>query len=229
MNRFYAIQQAERKADLYIFGDIVKTQFFEDEVSADSLVRQIKDLDVDAINVHIDCYGGAVSEGWAIYNALRDHPAKVITYGDGFVASAALFPFMAGDERYASNLSAYYFHQVMMSAQGYADDLRAAAEEADMMTEIGIRAFTERTGMTADQVRALMEAETWLTPERALELGVATAIIKDEAAMPAQSAKAAVFRQLVEPEPKPPDTPHKDPEQMNPPGTSLMELLAGIF
>lgn len=76
----------------------------------------------------IDSYGGAVSEGWAIYNALLQHPAKINTYGDGFVASAALFPFLAGDNRYASNLSAYYLHEVLVSACGYADDLRAAAQ-----------------------------------------------------------------------------------------------------
>ena len=140
--------------------------WFDGDVSANSLEKQIKDLDVDEIRVHIDSYGGAVSEGWAIYNALRQHPAKVITYGDGFVASAALYPFLAGDERIASNLSAYYLHQVMVSAEGYADELRAAANEAEMMTEIGINAFVERTKMAADDVRALMEAETWLSPAR---------------------------------------------------------------
>ena len=107
MNRYFAIQQAERTADIYIFGDIVPFAFFEGDVSAHSIVQQIQELDVDTIRVHIDSYGGAVSEGWAIYNALREHPAKIVTFGDGFVASAALYPFMAGDERYASNLSAY--------------------------------------------------------------------------------------------------------------------------
>lgn len=231
MKRFYMIQQAERTADLYIFGDIVKMKWFDDETSAHSLLQDIKDLDVDQINVHIDSYGGAVSEGWAIYNALRDHPAKVVTYGDGFVASAALYPFMAGDERHASNLSAYYFHRVMMSASGYADDLRAAANEADMMTEIGIKAFTDRTDMTADQVRALMEAETWLTPERALELGVATSIIQDEAPKAVQSAKKAFFQRLMEPEGKPTDPPQepKKPERKTEPGASLMKMLAETF
>ena len=98
--KFYAIQQADRAADLYIFGDIVPFVLFDGDVSAHSLEQQIKDLDVDEIRVHIDSYGGSVSEGWAIYNALRQHPAKVVSYGDGFVASAALYPFLAGDENF---------------------------------------------------------------------------------------------------------------------------------
>lgn len=193
MKNFFAIQQADRAADIYIFGDIVPFAWFDGDVSANSLEKQIKGLDVDEIRVHIDSYGGAVSEGWAIYNALRQHPAKVVTYGDGFVASAALYPFLAGDERIASNLSAYYLHQVMVSAEGYADELRAAANEAEMMTEIGINAFVERTKMSADDVRALMEAETWLTPDEALEQGIATAIVADTAMPVAQAAKKNIL------------------------------------
>ena len=197
MNRYFAIQQAERTADIYIFGDIVPFAFFEGDVSAHSIVQQIQALDVDTIRVHIDSYGGAVSEGWAIYNALREHPAKIVTYGDGFVASAALYPFMAGDERYASNLSAYFFHQVMTFASGYAEDLRAAADEADVLTEIGMAAFTERAGMSEDTVRQLMENETWLSPQQALEYGVATAIVSDATPKLQQNVKKMILQQFT--------------------------------
>ena len=197
--KFYAIQQLDRGADIYIFGDIVSYPWTEQgEASGMSIVNQIKNLDVDEIRVHIDSYGGSVSEGWAIYNALRQHPAKVVSYGDGFVASAALFPFLAGDERIASSLSAYYFHQVMVAASGYADDLRAAADEAEKMTEIGINAFVERTGMDADEVRQLMQAETWMTPTQALDYGLATSITSDGALPIAQDAKRAVMQRVLQ-------------------------------
>lgn len=197
MSKYYAIQQAERKADIYIFGDIVPFELFEGDVSAHGIVQQIEGLDVDEINVHVDSYGGAVSEGWAIYNALRSHKAHINTYGDGFVASAALYPFMAGDNRYASNLSAYYFHEVMISATGYAEELRAAANEAEMMTEIGTTVFTERAGMSAEEVHALMKAETWLSPQAALECGVATAIKADDAPKYMQDVKKCIMQRLL--------------------------------
>ena len=75
---YFAVQQADRAADIYIFGDIVPFEWLDGDVSANGIRRQIEGLDVDEIRVHIDSYGGAVSEGWAIYNALRQHvfPAR---------------------------------------------------------------------------------------------------------------------------------------------------------
>ena len=225
--KFFAIQQLDRGADIYIFGDIVSYPWVElGEASGMSIVNQIKNLDVDEIRVHIDSYGGSVPEGWAIYNALRQHPAKIVTYGDGFVASAALYPFLAGDERIASSLSAYYFHQVMVAASGYADDLRAAADEAEKMTEIGINAFVERTGMDADQVRQLMQAETWMTPAQALDCGLATSITTDGALPIAQDAKRAVMQRVLNPpdETKPEEKPKEEPAEK-----TLMQALAEII
>lgn len=224
--KFYAIQQADRVADLYIFGDIVPFALFDGDVSAHSIEQQIEDLDVDEIRVHIDSYGGSVSEGWTIYNALRQHPAKVVSYGDGFVASAALYPFLAGDERIASNLSAYFLHQVIVSVDGNADDLRAAADKAEMMTEIGINAFVDRTGMTADEVRALMKVDTWMTPAQALDYGIATSITQDAALPVAQDAKKAIMQRVLNPpdETQPEEKPKEEPAEK-----TLMQALAEII
>lgn len=196
-SRYYAVQQADGQAVIYIFGDIVPIAILDGDVSASSMIRQIEDIDASEIHVHIDSYGGSVSEAWAIYNALLQHPAKIITYGDGFVASAALYPFLAGDERIASSLSAYFLHPVWLGAEGYAEDLRAAAEEADIMTDIGINAFVDRAGMSAETVRALMEEETWLTPAQALEYGLATSIVQDAAIPVAQAAKKAIMQKVL--------------------------------
>lgn len=201
MKNYYAIQLAEekREADIYIFGTIVDEDFWETEVSPTKILEEIKALDVDVLNVHINSYGGMVSEGWAIYNVLREHKAKVNTFGDGFVASAALYPFMAGDNRYASNLSAYYLHPVSKAAYGYAAELRAAADEVEFLTDVGIQAFVDRAGMDPEEVRALTEQETWLTPAQALEYGIATAITQDQTARYAQDAKQDIFQRFFQP------------------------------
>lgn len=202
MPSHYTIRQAENEATIYLYGDI--TADGEDAgTSASRFVRQLETLEADTIHVHIDSYGGAVSEGWAIYNALLRHPAKINTYGDGFVASAALFPFLAGDNRYASNLSAYYLHEVFACACGYADDLRAAAYDAEKMTGIGIRAFVDRTGMREETVRELMQNEVWLTPEQALEYHIATSITADASGSYTQDAKKQIFRRIFAQNAKP--------------------------
>lgn len=225
MKKYYAIQQAGRAADLYIFGDIVPFEVFDGDVSAAGIVDEIKDLVVDEIRVHIDSYGGAVSEGWAIYNALRQHPARVVTYGDGFVASAALYPFLAGEERVASNLSAYFFHRVSIRVEGYSDELRAAADEADMMTDIGISAFVERTNMDEAEVRRLMDGETWLTPAQALEYGLATSIHKDDGLPVAQDAKKSIMQRLLRAESEEKAPAVALPKDKAPAGVTLKEFL----
>ncbi len=197
-NTYYSISQQGKEADIYIFGDITSYPYAPDAKSAGGLVREINQLDADVINLHIDCYGGSVKEGWGMYNALREHRAKVNTYADGFVASAALYPFLAGDNRYASMVSAFFLHEVSVGAEGYASDLREAADDAEKMTKIGIQAFVETAGMTAEQVKALMQKETWLDPGEALELGIATSIITTrETQKYSQSVRKAIVQALT--------------------------------
>lgn len=217
-NKYWQIATHDREADLLIYGDITSWQWEESDVTAHGLASEIKDLDVDTLNVHIDSYGGEVSEGWAIYNALKQHPAKVRTYADGFVASAANYPFLAGDERIANNVSAFFLHQVLTGAWGNADDLRKAADEADKLNEIGINAFAN-AGMDADKVRELMKEETWLTGEEAVELGLATQVVTSDASEhPAQSVRQTILAKLfakqeaVE-EPAEEPEPEQEPEQ----------------
>lgn len=215
-------QAAGSKVEIYIFGDVVDEQWWSDETSPKSVVDAIQGLDTQEIDVYIDSYGGSVAAGWGIYNALRQHTAKVRTYGVGFVASAALYPFLAGDERYASTLSAYYLHEAWTSASGYADELRRAADQIESLTDIGVNAFVERAGMERDKVLELMREETWLTPEAALELGIATAITQESGSGPAQSARREIMQRLTQP--------REEEKTPNPkPGKSIMEMLAGVF
>lgn len=229
MSVFYSMQLAENEANVYIFGDIVDQRYFEGEVSSASLAKEIEQLkDVSTIHVHINSYGGMISEGWAIYNALRNHPARIVTHGDGFVASAALYPFMAGDERRASSASAYFLHRGMVGAYGNAEELRAAADEVELITGIGQRVFTERAGIPEEKIRELMENETWLTPEQALELGIVTSIVADPAPRYTQSAKRAVMQRVMRAAaPSPEPAPEPRPTVTEP--VSLMQRLSGFF
>lgn len=216
MNEYFQIRQNGRTAKIYIYG-YIQAYAYGDGVSAKRIVDQIKELDVDEIHVHIDSYGGSVSEGWAIYNALRDHPAKIVTHGDGFVASAAMYPFLAGDERVACSLSAYYLHEVSLYSGGYADELRKAADEADLMTDVGIQAFVEAAGMEENEVRKLMKDETWLTPAQVLEHGIATHLEKRVDAGHTQSAWRSILQRLTAPA-----APAQEPIK-----TNIMQTLMG--
>lgn len=195
------IVRLQQSADIYIFGDIVSSQWFEDETSADSFRKEVQSLAADGVtelNVHVDSYGGAVSAGWAIYNVLKDWPGQVNTYADGFVASAAVYPFLAGKNRYANPMSAFFLHQAWTIADGNADELRKAADDIEKFNAIGLEAFAA-AGMDKDKILELEKDETWLTASEALELGLATEIIdRSDEADAQQSVRGMIIQALAE-------------------------------
>lgn len=192
----------EHSAEIYIFGDIVASQWYSDETSPDSFRRQLQRLHAEGVtdlNVHVDSYGGAISAGWAIYNVLKDWPGTVSTFADGFVASAAVYPFLAGKRRAANPVSAFFLHQAWSSYAGNADELRKAADELEKMNEIGLEAFAA-AGIDKERVLALEKEETWLTAAEALELGLATEIIDrtDGEDSAQQSVRGMILQALTE-------------------------------
>lgn len=224
---YFQLQTAGQAADIYIFGDIVDDARYADETSPYSLVRAINGLgpDVTEINLHIDCYGGSVSAGWGIYNALRQRPGVTVrTYADGFVASAAIYPFLAGKERFANSVSAFYFHPVLSGAYGYADDLRAEADAIDKLTEIGRQALVDVAGLSQDAAQELLDSKTWYSPQQMLDMGIATAVTGRSTGDGAQqSVRAGLIRQLLV-KPAAPEVPPAKPEQ-----PSLMRLFGKIM
>ena len=196
------ILRAGQSADLFIFGDLVASRWLADETSPDSFRREIQSMAADGVtelNVHIDSYGGAISVGWAVYNVLKDFPGTVNTVADGFVASAAVYPFLAGKRRVASPVSAFFLHQAWTNANGNADELRKTADELDKLNAIGLEAFAA-AGIDKERVLALEQEETWLTAGEALELGLATEILDrsdDQSAQ--QSVRGLIVQALTGP------------------------------
>lgn len=219
---YFDFQQSGEQADIYIFGDITSFPTELSDIGAHRLAQQLQQVgDLAEINVHVDSYGGEVSEGFAIYNALRNKNAQVKTYADGFVASAAIYPFLAGDQRVANNVSAFYFHPVIGGQYGYAEDLREAADELDKLTEIGLGAFTA-AGMKEQAARDLINSKTWYKPEDVLEMGLATSIQKQgDNKLASQSVRNLIVRQML----TMPAPPPKKPEETK---HTLFELFSKI-
>lgn len=184
MKKYYdlAVNRQDKTADIYIYGDITSVPVEDNDVSACSLVQDINGLgDVDIINVYINSYGGEVGEGLAIYNALKRHPAKVRTYCDGFAASIASVIFCAGDERYMYPASFLMIHNAWISTAGNADELRRGADNLDKLSEGAVGVYlTVLKNATEKKLRDMLAAETWLTPQEALQYGFATQVLQQE-------------------------------------------------
>jgi ATP-dependent Clp protease protease subunit len=182
------------EANINIYGDITSWPWQEGDTSAANLSQQLDALgDVSRINVFINSYGGEVAEGLAIYNALKRHKAKVVTWCDGFAASIASVIFMAGDERIMNESSLLMVHNAWTWGEGNAEQLRKQADDLDKITEASIAAYKAHSTLSEDEIRALLDAETWILPSEALEYGFATRVEKIEVKNTSQSARTNLF------------------------------------
>ena len=202
--KYYQLTQNDTSADLYIFGDICAWAWPElGEQSGVTIVNQLKELDVDTINVHINSYGGDVAEGLAIYNVLREHKAQIVTICDGFACSAASVVFMAGDRRVMQPASLLMIHNAWTVAMGNAAQLRKTADDIETITQASVEAYKKVATISEDEIKALMDAETWILPKDAVAYGFATEVDDedDEDDEPKQSAFGVIMRKLTAPEP----------------------------
>lgn len=205
MKKYYSLEKNGNEADIYIFGDITSWECFENDVSSYTLSKELQTLDTNRINVHINSYGGEVAEGLAIYNMLRNHKAKVRTVCDGFACSIASVIFMAGDERIMNNASVLFIHNAWTVAVGNAEQLRKEADDLDVISQGAFAAYMAAINIPQEELREMLDAETWILPDDALEMGFATAIIgaeqSNKAAASAHKALFSLVKKAVQPTP----------------------------
>ncbi len=208
--------EAGQTPELFIYDDI-------DDwwgVSAQSIVDQIRDTEASDINVRINCRGGMVFEGIAIYNALRLHKASIHISIEGLAASIASVIAMAGDTVTIAENAMMMIHNPYGWAQGDAEAMRKTAEVMDKIADSIAVSYTARTGKTIDDMKALMEAETWFTAKEALDIGLVDQIdepIKAAACFDLSRFTNAPAGFGKQPEPENKQVPEKpEPEQKEP-------------
>lgn len=191
---YYSMETNGSEANINIYGDITSFPWKEGDTSAMNLSQRLDEIgEASQINVFINSYGGEVAEGVAIYNALKRHKAKVVTYCDGFAASIASVIFMAGDERVMNESSALMVHNAWTFTEGNADQLRKMADDLDKITQLSIAAYKAHSNLTEEEIKALLDAESWVLPEEALDYGFATRIEKTETKNASQNARMGLI------------------------------------
>ncbi len=176
--RYYLLETHEKKAELYIFGDIVRYKWRDEDINAYGIAKELETLEVDTVNVHINSCGGEVSEGLAIYNMLKNKGVKVVTYCDGFACSAASVVFMAGDERIMNEASLLMVHHPWTWMRGNAKDFRKKADDMDKIAQATIKAYMSKVSIDEKKLKELLDEESWISAEEAKEFGFATKILE---------------------------------------------------
>ena len=132
------------------------------------------------ITVWINAPGGDCSAASQIYTMLMDYKGDVTVKIDGIAASAASVIAMAGTEVLMAPTSLMMIHNPATIAMGDHEDMKKAISMLDEVKESIINAYEIKTSLTRDKLSRLMDAETWMNANKAVELGFADGVLEDE-------------------------------------------------
>ena len=136
--------------------------------------------DVRQINVRINSPGGDVFDGMAIYNTLKRHPARIVVDVDGLAASIASVIAMAGDEIRMAKSSVMMIHRAWGIVLGTAHDMVTMAEVLAKLDGQIADVYAQRSRNSAQRMREMMVANTWLTADEAAAAGLADSVTNQE-------------------------------------------------
>lgn len=164
--------------ELLLYGTVGSSWWDEDCFTAKSVREALAGL-TGPLTVRLNSGGGIASEGQAIYTALRGHPGTVAIVVEGVAASAASLIAMAGDTITMSPGAMMMIHdpaQDYLGERGTSEAHRKAAETLDVIANAYAGIYAARSGMSVDDARAVMKAETYYDGPGAMEAGFATAV-----------------------------------------------------
>lgn len=178
-NKWYRIENLVDRpstAAIYIYDVIGCTCWWDDVcrcMTAKNLIDDLQSLRVDELHIHINSPGGEVDDGIAIYNTLRNHSARKTTFIDSLAASAASFIALAADEVVIALTGQVMIHEASTVAIGDAEEMRRNADLLDRYSNNIAGIYSRKSGMSVEECRELMRAETWFTGAEAVEAGLA--------------------------------------------------------
>lgn len=168
--------QTPGNADLYFYGDICASSWdvwqYEDKCPQD-VADFLNGLNgVQTVNLYINSGGGDSFAGLAIYNILKRNPAAKKVHIDGLAASAASIIAMAGDTIITPPGAQIMMHNPWTIAMGNANDFRQIADSLDVCAQGHVEVYLTNAveGVTAEEIKAKMDAETWMTGAQAAEV-----------------------------------------------------------
>ena len=172
---------------LELNGTIAEESWFDDDVTPQLFKDELNSGTGD-ITVWINSPGGDCVAAAQIYNMLTNYKGKVTVKIDGIAASAASVIAMAGDTVLVSPVSMLMIHNPATIAWGDHAEMQKAIDMLSEVKESIINAYVLKTGLSRPKLSHLMDAETWMDANKAVELGFADEIMTRAKAEPEEGA-----------------------------------------
>lgn len=167
---------------ILLYGDVGDPFGWGDGFTPTDVIQALAEHGPGDITVRINSGGGLAMDGMAIYSILKSHPGEITVLIDGVAASAASLIAMAGAKIEMRDGAVIMIHDAATITFGDAGRHEKNRDFLDKLSDNYAGVYAARSGLTREDVRALMKAETWLTADEAIAKGFATAKI-DEAAL----------------------------------------------
>ena len=161
---------------LRLDGPISTESWWGDEVTPAEFRAELAGVDGD-LTVWINSPGGDVFAASEIYNMLKDFAHNVTVKVDALAASAASVVAMAGDTVYISPTGLIMIHNPSTIAMGDKSEMEAAIKVLDEVKESIVNAYMAKTGLSHAKISRLMDDETWMNANKAVELGFADKVL----------------------------------------------------
>jgi len=171
---------AQIGVDFWGDGSAISAKNFSDEM------KKIPDT-VNTLNIRLNSPGGDVFDGIAIYNRLRQFKGKKIVHIDGLAASIASIIALAGDEIIMGEGALYMIHLPWTCACGDRTDLDNIVNRLMDVEEQMLGIYAKRTKIDRAEIRALLEAETWMNAQEAVDRGFVDKSVEDTAPIAASA------------------------------------------
>lgn len=171
-NKFWNWVQNDNNGErtLFLEGVIAEESWFEDDVTPSAFKADLF-AGSGPITLHINSPGGDCIAASQIYTMLMDYPYDVKVQIDGIAASAASVIAMAGTKVSMSPTSLMMIHNPLTFALGDSEEMRKAIQLLDEVKESIINAYEIKTGLSRARLSQMMDSETWMNAQKALELG----------------------------------------------------------
>lgn len=184
---FIKNEENEEEVELRLEGEIVSDDdswFYEwlgiPCANPNAFREELKQYESKHIKVWIDSFGGDVFAGIGMYNALQEHKehgGKVTSIGDSKVMSAAVMPYMAGDETQVTPGTMIMIHNPSTFAWGEAKDMIHVADILAEVKEAIINIYQTKTKRSHKKLSEMMDNETWMSAKTAVAEGFADRIL----------------------------------------------------
>ena len=181
--------------------DVIGEDFWTGEgVTSKRIAGALRRIGNQDVVVNVNSPGGDFFEGIAIYNLLREHPAKVTIKVLGLAASAASIIAMAGDEIQISEVGFLMVHNAWAVAVGNRHDFAETAATLEPFDDAMASLYATRAGVDKAEAASWMDDETWFNGSRAVEIKLADSLLPSSqvSESTAQSTKSLAAARRVE-------------------------------